>query len=220
MHEPVAAVRGRRTEEQAARPGLARSPSRESRAGPMNRLPQWRSRHRSARRSRRALEDVPPFHRRSATGPDPGPPTASPSAVARVALCQLTSPRPVILRRRGHIPVPHLPRGGRPIGRTSIPCLVAGTRPRPRCPPEPSRRSVGCAQMPRKIFDLNRSCELPELVDRVVREVEAHRSLDRLSLRHPGKAPHERGDEYVIELEGRSHDPSMPYSLADSSGGP
>ena len=69
--------------------------------------------------------------------------------------------------------------------------------------------------MPRKIFDLNRSCELPELVDRVVREVEAHRSLDRLSLRHHRKARHERGDEYVIELKGRSHDPSMPYNLAD-----
>ena len=69
--------------------------------------------------------------------------------------------------------------------------------------------------MRRKIFDLNRSCELPELVDRVVREVKAHRSLDRLSLRHPRKARHETGDEHVIELKGRSHDPSMPYNLAD-----
>lgn len=74
--------------------------------------------------------------------------------------------------------------------------------------------------MPRKILDFNRSCELPELVDRVVREVEAHRSLDRLSLRHPRKARHEGGDKYVIELKSRSHDPSMPYNLADSSGGP
>ena len=74
--------------------------------------------------------------------------------------------------------------------------------------------------MSRDIFDLNRSCELPELVDRVVREVEAHRSLDRLSLRHPWKARHERGDEYVIELEGRSHGASMPYNLADSRSGP
>lgn len=74
--------------------------------------------------------------------------------------------------------------------------------------------------MSRKIFDLNRSCELPKLVDRVVREVEAHRSLDRLSLRHPRKARHERGDEHAIEFEGRSHDPSMPYNLADSAVGP
>ena len=73
--------------------------------------------------------------------------------------------------------------------------------------------------MPRKIFDINRSCELPELVDRVMREVEAHGSLDRFGLRHPRKARHERGDEYVIELKGRSHEPSVPYNLADSSGG-
>lgn len=73
--------------------------------------------------------------------------------------------------------------------------------------------------MPRDIFDLNRPWELPELVDRVAREVEAHRSLDRLSLRYPRKARHERGDEYVIELEGRAHGPSMPYGLADPCGG-
>lgn len=74
--------------------------------------------------------------------------------------------------------------------------------------------------MPRNIFDLHRSCELPELVYRVVSEIETHRSLDRLGLRHPRKARHERGDEYVIELKGRSHDSSMPYDLAYSSGGP
>ena len=73
--------------------------------------------------------------------------------------------------------------------------------------------------MPRDIFDLHRSCELPELVDRVVREVEAHRSLDRFGLRHPRKARHERGNEYVIKFKGRSHDSSMPYNLADASGG-
>ena len=74
--------------------------------------------------------------------------------------------------------------------------------------------------MTRDIFDLNRPCELPELVDRVVREVKAHRSLNRLGLRYPRQARHERGDEYVIELKGRSHTSSMPYHLADSTSGP
>jgi len=185
----------------------------------MNRLPQWRSRHRSARRSHHALEDVPPFRRCSATGPDPGPPTASPSAVARAGPCPLTSLRSVILRRQGHIPIPHLPRGDRSIGRTSIPCLASDTRSRSRCRPEPSRCSIGCAQMLRQIFDINRSCKLPELVDRIVPPVETPRPLDRLRLRHSRKVRHESCDGCVIEIEGRSHDRSMPYNLADPSGG-
>jgi hypothetical protein len=44
--------------------------------------------------------------------------------------------------------------------------------------------------------------------------------LNRLGLRYPREARHERGDEYVIELESRSHPPSMPYDLAAPCRGP
>jgi len=84
------------------------------------------------------------------------------------------------------------------------------TRPKPTCRPERSRRSVDPTRVTRNVVDVHRSCELPKLVDRIVREIEPHRSLDRLGLRHPWKARHERGEEDVVELEGGSHDDTMP----------
>src|SRR5579875_4225917 len=74
------------------------------------------------------------------------------------------------------------------------------------------------AQATRKIFDLDRTCELPQPVDRVVREVEAHGSLDGLGLRLPGKAGRERGDERVIELKSRSHGAVVMQSRRSAAG--
>jgi hypothetical protein len=59
--------------------------------------------------------------------------------------------------------------------------------------------------VPRNIVNLHRSGELAKLVDRVVREIEAHRSLDSLGLGHARKTGQERGDESVVKLKGRSH---------------
>ncbi len=212
-------IEDRRTEALAARRGLAGSQSRASKGWTRSRPRPRRFRYRSERHPGQALASAPPWHRRSAIGRDPGPPTAGRSTLSRDALCRQGGRQRVAPPRRGRTPrLPRLPEG-RQADRPRMPCLAAGIQSKLRCRPEPSHFAVSRTQPSRDVVDLHRASELPELIDGVVRQVEAQRPLNGFGLRCAGQACHERGKESVIQIEGRSHGASMPYGLAHRLGG-